>query len=284
MMTPQEVASCTFSKAVMGGYNMAAVDDFLDKLTEDYTALYNDNAALKAKMKVLVERLEEYKGLEDTMRSTLLTAQKLANNLVAEAEAKRDELIADAAGAAQKRLAEIQSEVAAEEARLIRVRADVEAQITAEQNRLTTGQSELRRYIQTVESVCRQQLELLEKLPELPAAPAAPVAPVVPAAPAAAEAPAAPVAEEPAAEPAPVVEEPAAAVEPVADETIAKDIENVFAAFAKAEEAEQVEESAGADVDPFDSDPFADDADMDMASTRKINLDELQFGRNYKKD
>ena len=37
MMTPQEVANCTFAKAVMGGYNMAAVDDFLDKLTEDYT-------------------------------------------------------------------------------------------------------------------------------------------------------------------------------------------------------------------------------------------------------
>lgn len=285
MMTPQEVASCTFSKAVMGGYNMAAVDDFLDKLTEDYTALYNDNAALKAKMKVLVDRLEEYKGLEDTMRSTLLTAQKMANSLVAEAEAKRDALIADAAGAAQKRLAEIQQEVASEEQRLAQVHADVEAQIAAEQQRLTTGQNELRRYIQTVESVCRQQLELLEKLPELPAASAAPVAPAAPAA--APEVPAAapaPVAEEPAAEPAPVAEEPEAAVEAVPDETIAKDIENVFAAFAKAEEAEQIEEAAGADVDPFDGDPFADEEDMDMASTRKINLDELQFGRNYKKD
>ena len=53
MMTPQEVANCTFAKAVMGGYNMASVDDFLDKLTEDYTALYKENAALKAKLKVL---------------------------------------------------------------------------------------------------------------------------------------------------------------------------------------------------------------------------------------
>lgn len=280
MMTPQEVASCTFSKAVMGGYNMAAVDDFLDKLTEDYTALYNDNAALKAKMKVLVDKMEEYKGLEDTMRSTLLTAQKMANSLVAEAEAKRDALIADAAGAAKNRLAEIQAEVAAEEARLAQVRAEVDAQIAAEEQRLAAGQNALRGYIQTVESVCRQQLELLEKLPELPAVPAAAAA-VVPAAaqPAAAEIPA-PAVEESADESA--AEEAEQEVKP--DETIAKDIENVFAAFAKAEEAEQVEESAGADVDPFDSDPFADDEDVDMASTRKINLDELQFGRNYKKD
>lgn len=279
MMTPQEVASCTFSKAVMGGYNMAAVDDFLDKLTEDYTALYNDNAALKAKMKVLVDKLEEYKGLEDTMRSTLLTAQKMANSLVAEAEAKRDELIADAAGAAKKRLAEIQDEVAAEEARLAQVRAEVDAQVAAEGQRLAAGQNALRGYIQTVESVCRQQLELLEKLPELPAAPAVPVAAAVQPA---AEAPEAPVAEESAAEPAAEVAEPDQEAKP--DQTIAKDIENVFAAFAKAEEAEQAEEHTGADVDPFESDPFADDEDVDMASTRKINLDELQFGRNYKKD
>lgn len=40
----------------MGGYNMAMVDEFLDELTDDYTALYKENAALKAKLKVLVER------------------------------------------------------------------------------------------------------------------------------------------------------------------------------------------------------------------------------------
>ena len=27
MMTPQEVANCTFAKATLGGYNMASVDD-----------------------------------------------------------------------------------------------------------------------------------------------------------------------------------------------------------------------------------------------------------------
>ena len=40
MLTPQEVSSKTFPKAVMGGYNMVSVDEFLDKLTEDYSSLY----------------------------------------------------------------------------------------------------------------------------------------------------------------------------------------------------------------------------------------------------
>ena len=56
MLTPQEVSTHAFAKAMMGGYNMAAVDEFLDVLTDDYTNLYKENAALKAKLKVLVTR------------------------------------------------------------------------------------------------------------------------------------------------------------------------------------------------------------------------------------
>ena len=40
---------------------MMAVDEFLDGLTEDYTALYKENAALKAKLKMLAEKVEEYR-------------------------------------------------------------------------------------------------------------------------------------------------------------------------------------------------------------------------------
>ena len=179
MMTPQEVANCTFAKAVMGGYNMASVDDFLDKLTEDYTALYKENAALKAKLKVLADKMEEYRQVEDAMRSTLLTAQKMASSMVSEAEQKRDAIIADAASGAKARLQEIQREVEAEEDRLSTVRADVEQQIQAEQARLATAQEELRTFIDSVRKVCEGQLALLERLPELPAQPLAPAQPPV---------------------------------------------------------------------------------------------------------
>ena len=68
MMTPQEVSQHAFAKASFGGYNMAMVDEFLDVLTEDYSALYKENAVLKSKMKVLVEKVEEYRSTEDAMR------------------------------------------------------------------------------------------------------------------------------------------------------------------------------------------------------------------------
>ena len=60
MLTPQEVSERAFQKASFGGYNMAQVDEFLDILTGDYTSLYNENAVLKNKMKVLVD---SYGGL-----------------------------------------------------------------------------------------------------------------------------------------------------------------------------------------------------------------------------
>ena len=112
--------------------------------------------------------------------------------------------------------------------------------------------------IQTVQSVCQQQMDLLEKLPELPP---------VPVAEEAAEAP---------------VEEPQKQEEVVpaalTEEALEQDIQNVFAAFA------QAEEKAAEPVFDATDDPFANDEELDLASTRKLNLDELQFGRNYMKD
>ena len=81
MFTPQEVSEKVFPKASFGGggYNMASVDEFLDALTEDYTALFKENVTLKAKLKVLAEKVEEYRSTEEAMRKALMTAQRMAD-------------------------------------------------------------------------------------------------------------------------------------------------------------------------------------------------------------
>ena len=119
MLTPQEVSEHAFAKASFGGYNMAMVDEFLDILTVDYTALYKENATLKAKMKVLVEKVEEYRSTEDAMRKALLTAQKMADDLVAEAEQKRNKLLQSAEENARVRIGQLQQSVRDEQARLV---------------------------------------------------------------------------------------------------------------------------------------------------------------------
>ena len=83
---------------------MSQVDEFLDILTGDYSALYSENAVLKSKMKVLVDKVEEYRSTEEAMRKALLTAQKMADELVAQAEAKKTELLKNAETEAKARI------------------------------------------------------------------------------------------------------------------------------------------------------------------------------------
>ena len=167
MLTPQEVSTHAFSKAVMGGYNMAAVDEFLDVLTDDYTTLYKENAALKAKLKVLVDKVEEYRATEDSMRATLLTAQRMADTIVREAEAKRDEMLAEAQSKRDHLLADAESDAKVKIARYEQEVAEAEA-------RMQKGQQDLNRFISEVRDVCMKELAVLELLPQAEVQVAAP--------------------------------------------------------------------------------------------------------------
>ena len=120
MMTPQQVGSRSFAKATLGGYNLAQVDEFLDALTEDYTALYNENAILKNKLKVLSETVEEYRATDNAMRKALLAAQNMADSMVEDAKRKQAELVGEAEEAARKRMDELEKSISAEEYRLRR--------------------------------------------------------------------------------------------------------------------------------------------------------------------
>ena len=118
MMTPQEVASHSFAKATLGGYNLAQVDEFLDALTEDYTALYPENAILKNKLKVLSNEVEEHRANEANVSKALLDAHQQADLIIAAAKKTQDELVGEAQKGAQGRIAELEKAVAAEEYRL----------------------------------------------------------------------------------------------------------------------------------------------------------------------
>ena len=88
MFTPKELQEKTFDKAVFGGYDMQMVDEFLEPLTEDYITLYKENSVLKSKMKILVEKLEEYRAEEGGAKENLRAAQQTCDAMIREAEAK----------------------------------------------------------------------------------------------------------------------------------------------------------------------------------------------------
>ena len=118
MMTPQDIRDKTFEKAVFGGYDMGSVDDFLDKVAGDLAAAQKETMILKAKMKVLVDKIEEYRSNEDALNRALLSAQKLSVQIEAEARHKADVVVAEANTKAQSIVGGIAGARAAEEARL----------------------------------------------------------------------------------------------------------------------------------------------------------------------
>lgn len=118
MFTPQQIEEVSFKKATFGGYDMQAVDDFLDPLTQDYITLYKENALLKSKMRVLVTKLEEYRANEADMKEAMLNAQKTCDKMVREAEEKCAQMLQEANHAAAENAKNASQIISEEEARV----------------------------------------------------------------------------------------------------------------------------------------------------------------------
>jgi len=146
MLTPQEISEKGFVKAVFGGYDMAGVDDFLEAVSADYNALYKENAILKGKLKVLVEKVEEYRSTEDAMRMALLTAQRMGEEITVEANRTKDEML-------QKAEDEIKSKY-----------SDTAKRVSDEEMRLAVAAKETAKFIELSQAIMRKHSEFLEKL------------------------------------------------------------------------------------------------------------------------
>ena len=190
MITAQDIRGRTFEKAVFGGYDMTAVDGFLSEVANDLTLLQKENAVLKAKMKVLVDKIGEYRDNEDALHMAVLSAQKMGSAIEQEARERADRILA----------------AARQEASELIGGADAAAE--AEKRRLEETRQSSAKFIDSMELLCRKQLDFLRRVGELdfvkelretypapaeaPASPAEPVpAPAEPEAPAPAPAPSA---------------------------------------------------------------------------------------------
>lgn len=146
MITPQDIREKTFEKAVFGGYDMGAVDDFLDEVSNDITLLQKENSVLKGKMKVLVDKIEEYRSNEDALRMAILSAQKMGNMIEKEAKEKSEQLVNDAMSDAARITKEASLEVDVEKARL-----DEAKRASAQ-------------FIENMNLLCHKQLDFLSRL------------------------------------------------------------------------------------------------------------------------
>ena len=141
MFTPLQIDQISFSRSTFGGYDMQQVDEFLEPLTEDYVTLYMENALLKSKMRVLVGKLEEYRKSAASMKEAVINAQKAADKMILEAEAKCAQMLNNASATAAASAASAAAKnndaaIAAEDARVEEARRAAAAKINELQEQL----------------------------------------------------------------------------------------------------------------------------------------------------
>ena len=163
MITPQEILGKGFDKAVFGGYVMEDVDAFFEVVQADYEDLYKENAFLKSKIKVLVEKLEQYRATDDTMRAALATAHKKSEDMYRETREKCRRLTRETDDKVKKTLADMQTKINAEERRLANLCANADQFVAAIRKVMDKQEEYLKELSKTTDEVKAQNPKRPEK-------------------------------------------------------------------------------------------------------------------------
>lgn len=147
MITPNDIANKKFEKAAFG-YKPEEVDAFLADIVSSYKVMYDEKVAAEEKLLVLAEKLEEYRANEDSLKTVLLGAQKLGENIVRDSKAKAEVIVSDA------------------ENQVKQVYSEYESKIVKEKETIATLQKETADFKKRLLAMYRQHLELISLMPE----------------------------------------------------------------------------------------------------------------------
>ena len=146
MITAQEIREKEIDTVRIGGYDKDMVDDFLEEMAEEFANAQKENTVLKSKMKVLVDKIEEYRANEEALNLAVVSAQKLAVQIEADARARAQAMLADADRQVCAKIGGI-SELA-----------------DAEEKRLADAKQASAKFFEEMRGLCSGQLEKMENI------------------------------------------------------------------------------------------------------------------------
>ena len=100
-ITSMDINNKEFKKGLRG-YNADEVDEFLDKVSEEYEIMYKENSTLKEKTSFLEEKLDHHVKIESTIQNTLVLAQNAAEQAKFCAQKESELMIKNANESSQK--------------------------------------------------------------------------------------------------------------------------------------------------------------------------------------
>lgn len=130
-ISPNDIRQQQFTVRVFRGFDPPEVDAFLEDVADDYETLLKESQLLKEQLAGQEERQRGVGDLERTLQDTLVTTQRLSDELKGAAKRESDELRNAARHEAELivREAELRGDKAVEAARAeeARIRSDIQA-------------------------------------------------------------------------------------------------------------------------------------------------------------
>ncbi len=118
----------------------------LDKVVEDLSDYIRENNKLKEKLDDIQDKLNYYKGIEQTLQNSLIVAQQTSDEIISNAKKNAENIVKEAELTARKIIEDANHEVLSIKYEYERLQRDVEA------------------YRAKVESIIRAQLRSLQNL------------------------------------------------------------------------------------------------------------------------
>ena len=154
MLTPMDIHAKEFSKSFRG-FDENEVNDFLNEVMQAYASALDENERLRADLAREQKTIEDFRRIEQSVRETLVVAQKTAEDMTATAKRNAELTIETAAKEAQniRREATLQAKAQLDEA------ADKVRAIVAEYERLVR---EKHKFLRRMKGNVQAELALIE--------------------------------------------------------------------------------------------------------------------------
>ncbi|MBQ7087095.1 MAG: DivIVA domain-containing protein, partial [Clostridia bacterium] len=117
-------------------------------LKEKFIYIYKENITLKSKMKVLVDKIEEYRSVDDEIRKMLYTAQTKSKEMIANAEKEANNIINEARSTAESSIIEMK------------------ASYDSEKDKLAAMKAETSQYAEQIKAILNKNIEVINTLIE----------------------------------------------------------------------------------------------------------------------
>ncbi|MEG2259541.1 MAG: DivIVA domain-containing protein [Oscillospiraceae bacterium] len=152
MFTPREIRDTEFERIVRG-YNPEDVDGFLSQIADQIEQLETDKAASEKKLMLLAEKVDEMREDEGRLRSVLISAEKMKEGIIGDAQHQAEALYSEAKQRAEMLVTEAQN-------RYDSVIGEITAKAAQEEENLTSLKTQVASFKNNVLAIYKQHLEI----------------------------------------------------------------------------------------------------------------------------